>query len=532
MTGGGAIARQLAASGIDTLFGLPGVQTYALHDALVDVPIQYVGARHEQGAAYMALGYAQSTGRPGVYSAVPGPGVLNTTSALATALATDTRVLCIAGQVATPSIGRRRGELHELPDQLAILRGLTKDAQRIERGSDAPAAVARAIAQLSSGRPGPVALEVPMDVMAGPCDAAVAALVTTAKPAVDTDAIERAATIVAGARTPMLWIGSGAIGARAELLALAERLGAPIASWRGGRGIAGDDHPLATNVAAAWHLWERTDVLIVVGSRAETPFLRWPPRTQPPRIVRIDIDAAERDRLAVDVFVHADASAGVGALVTALGRRAVHRRSGDEIMTARATAAAEAARIQPQVGLLAALRDVMPRDAFLVEDMCQASYASWFAFPIHEPRTFVRAGYSGNLGFGYATAIGVKIAHPRRAVVALAGDGGFLFTMQELATAAQYRIGVVVVVVDNQGWGNVRRDQLAQFGRTSGADLTSPDFVRLAESFGVAGHRATDPPSLRRVLERALADDRPALIHVPIPRDSEASPWPLILRRT
>ena len=278
MTGGMAIARQLIANGVDTVFGLPGAQMYPFFDALQQRSdaIRTYGARHEQGTAYMAFGYARSTGRPGVCSVVPGPGLLNATAALATAMGANAPVLCVTGQVPSQFIGRGRGHLHELRDQLATIRGLVKWAERIERPADAPRIVNEAFRQMLSGRPGVVCIEMAWDVMASQEQVTQLppATIETAHPPSEM-AIEAAAAILAHAKNPMIFTGSGAQHAHVEITALAEALNAPVTAFRGGRGVVGNDHPLGLTCAAAMKLWPACDAVVGIGTRLELPYMRW-----------------------------------------------------------------------------------------------------------------------------------------------------------------------------------------------------------------------------------------------------------------
>ena len=252
MTGGDAIVDSLLRHGIDTVFGLPGVQVYGLFDAFARASnsLRLINARHEQTTAYMALGYACATGRPAVYSVVPGPGVLNTTAALATAWGVNAPVLCLTGQVPSAMIGKLRGSLHELPDQLATLRSLLKWAERIEHPSEAPYLVARAFQEMLSGRRSPVALEMPWDQFPAVADITPQdPLPLHPNPVPDTAKIAALAKLVEGARAPMLWVGGGALHAAPEIRALAEKIGAPVVSFRNGRGIVDDRHPLGLTIA-------------------------------------------------------------------------------------------------------------------------------------------------------------------------------------------------------------------------------------------------------------------------------------------
>jgi len=533
MTGGEAIVAGLLAHGVDTVFGLPGAQIYGLFDALhrAQPRLKVVGARHEQACSYMALGYARATGRPSVCVVVPGPGVLNAGAGLLTAFGGNQPVLCVTGQVPLGFLDRGRGHLHEMPDQLATLRGLTKWAERIEYPALAPERVAQAFQQMISGRPGPAALEMPWDVFTQavevePC----APLPRIAPPPPDPERIEQAARLVARSRAPMIFVGGGAIGAADAVLELAELIDAPVVAFRTGRGIVSNAHELGLTIAEAYPLWPRTDLMIGIGTRLEVPFWRWPFRPKGLGSIRIDIDPAEMRRLMPDVAVIADAADGTPALVAAVRRTDRSRTAWrEEIRRARAAVAAEVASIQPQFDYLRALREVLPADGIVTDEISQVGFASWYAYPVYAPRTFIASGYQGTLGSGYATALGAKVACPERPVVAITGDGGFLFAVQELATAVQYGIGVVALVFNNDAYGNVRRDQLQQFGgRLLGSELHNPDFVRLGESFGVASARVESPAAMQSLLERALADGRPWLIEIKVPRASEADPWRFI----
>lgn len=538
MTGGEAIVAGLIANGVDTVFGLPGAQMYPLFDALARNTdrIRTVGARHEQACGYMAFGYGRSTGRPGVYSVVPGPGVLNTTAALATGWGCNTPMVCLTGQIPSGFIGRRRGHLHEIADQLGTLRSLVKWAARIERPADAPGLVAEAFRQAQSGRPGPVALEMAWDVMAGSEDVPhAAAAVRDAPPKPDPLAVSHAANLIRAARCPIIMTGSGAQDAGPAIARLAERIGAPVAAFRGGRGVVDEAGPWGLSSYAAFRLYGGCDLVIGIGTRLEMPTMRWANMMQMTTrldggraLIRIDIDPAEMGRLEADAGIVADSGEGVMALLAALdGHRAVDNRAAIE--GARA-AAAEAIRIvQPEIDYLDVIRDVLPADGLLVEELCQAGFASYFGYPVHQPRTYVSTGFQGTLGYGFPTALGVKVAHPDKPVVAITGDGGFMFGVQELATARQYGIGLVTVVFNNEAYGNVRRDQETRYGnRLIGADLVNPDFPALARAFGIDTASVTSPAALRPVLAAALTKGAPALIEVKIVRGSEASPWPFI----
>jgi acetolactate synthase I/II/III large subunit len=528
MTGGEAIVDSLLRHGIHTVFGLPGVQVYGLFDAFARASnrLRLINARHEQGTAYMALGYACATGRPAAYAVVPGPGVLNTTAALATAWGVNAPVLCLTGQVPSTMIGRGRGQLHELPDQLATLRSLLKWAERIEHPTQAPMLVARAFQEMLSGRRGPVALEMPLDQF--PAVAEVEPqdpLPLFPAPTPDTAKMAALVRLLDQAKAPMLWVGGGAQHASIEILSLAERLGAPVVSFRCGRGIVDDRHPLGLTIPAAYRLWQETDLLVGIGTRLDVPLSRWgepPPGLQ---LARIDIDPAEMRRLKVDIGIVADAAVAAQLLAADVTPRQDAGRAG-AIARAKAETASAIGKVQPQMSYLAAIREALPEDGILCDEMTQAGYVLWFGFPFHAPRTLVTSGFSGTLGAGFPTALGAKVAYPDRPVVAVTGDGGFLFGGSEFATAVQHRINLVTVLFNNSAYGNVLRDQRRLFdGREAGSRLHNPDFRTYARSFGVSYWRATDADGLRTAVTEALAARAPALVEVITDIAEEYAPW-------
>ena len=528
-----AIVQTLIAHGVDTVFGLPGVQTYPLFDALARAGVRIIGVRHEQTAAYMAFGYAQATGRTGVYCVVPGPGFLNSSAALISAHGASAPVLCITGEIPSRFIGSGLGHLHELPDQLATIRSLTKWAATVEHPTQAAELTARALYHARSGRPRPTAIAVPWDILGAPAPAPgpAAQPVPVATPPLDTAAIARAAELLAQAKQPMIMVGSGARAASAEVAQLARLLQAPVVSFRGGRGIISDEDPYGLTSAVGFELWPYTDVLLGIGSRLELTWYRWPERPPGLRTVLIDIDPKQAVRLLPDVSVVADAREGATALLRELAYTEAPRpdRSA-EFAQLKARKAAEFRDIGPDLDYLAAIRAALPPDGFFVEEICQAGFASYFAFPVRAPREFVTCGHQGTLGFGYPTALGVKSAFPERAVVSVSGDGGFAFGLPELATAVQYNLGVVAVVFNNEAFGNVLLDQQRLFdGREVGSRLRNPDFAAVAQAFGAAGYVVRAPAELEGALTKALADGRPAVIEVKTTLGGTATPWKYLM---
>ncbi len=521
MTGGEAVVRALIAEGVDTVFGLPGIQNDWLYNAFYDAKdrIRIIHTRHEQGAAYMALGHALATGRPAVFSVVPGPGFLNSTAALSTAYALNAPVLCLTGQIHSKLIGKAQGILHEIPDQLGIMRSLTKWAERVERPADAPGLVAEAFRQLRSGRPRPVGLEVPMDVLErrevveGPTTQ-----LSAEYPEVDLELIGRAATKLAGAKRPLIFVGGGALGAATAVKQLAEILQAPVVAHRTGHGVLDSRHFLSVVQPQAHPLWKGADVVLAIGTNLRVPLQTWGVDDDL-TVIRIDVDPDAHGRIrAPALAITARAEDAMGPLIERVTRLAPRRASREPEMRALAASwRADCAFMAPQREFLTVIREALGEDGIFVEELTQVGFSARAIFPVYHPRTFITTGYQGTLGFGFPTALGVKVARPDVPVISVAGDGGFMFTVQELAAAVQHSIPLVTVVFNNGQYGNVQQMQRQLYGnRIIASDLVNPDFVKLAEAFGAEAYRARTTAELGIALAAALKTGRPALIDVPV----------------
>lgn len=533
MRGGKALMDSVLSYGVDTIFGIPGGQTYELFDALYDRgnDINLITTRSEQGAAYMAFGYAKSSGKVGVYTVVPGPGVLNSGAALTTAYACNAPVMCLTGQVPSTGIGKGIGFLHDVPDQFGILERMTKWAARIDHPAHAPAAVQEAFRQMTTGRPRPVALEMAPDIMSQEAEVEMLDPVIAREPiSPDPDQIAAAAKMLGAARNPMITIGGGAIDAGPELLALAEMLQAPVISQRAGRGVISDRHYLSHSFPAGHRLWPEVDVVLAVGTRFKYPRMHWGTDAGL-KTIHIDIDPTEINRISrPDLGIIGDAKQSVALLVAALekvnGKRASRKA---ELESFKAGLQREFRdNVQPQMTILDIIREELPEDGIFVDEITQVGYASWYGFPVYAPRTFISSGYAGNLGFGLPTAIGVKVANPDRKVVAISGDGGFMFHCGELATAVRYGLNVIFIVFNDGAFGNVARAQATRYdGRVIGTSLTNPDFAAMAESFGATGYRVGTPEELRSKIREGFAQNGPVVIEMPLPKTD--FPWKYLL---
>ena len=355
---------------------------------------------------------------------------------------------------------------------------------------------------MMSGRRGPVSLEMPwMCSPSAPRSALSKVFDTLPAPQPDPDRIKAAAASIKGSKRPMIFVGSGAIHAREEILELAEMIDAPVVAFRSGRGIVSNAHELGLTMAAAYRLWPTTDLMIGIGTRLELPTMsRWPYRPDGLKSVRIDIDPVEMRRFTPDAAVIADAQAGTADLVAAVKKAGYSKTSGrrSEIREATAAAQQEIQKVQPQMAYLNILREVLPANAIVTDELSQVGFASWYGFPVYSRAPSSPRAIRARSARAFRPRLAPRSPIPDRPVVAITGDGGFMFGVQELSTAVQFKIGVVTLVFNNNAYGNVRRDQRERFdGRVVASDLVNPDFVKLAESFGVGAARVTSPDHFR-----------------------------------
>jgi acetolactate synthase I/II/III large subunit len=532
-----ATVESLLRHGLDTVYALPGLHNDPLFDAFyhagannTEGRLRVIHPRHEQTAAYMALGAALATGKPQAFAVVPGPGLLNAGAALLTAYGMNAPVIGLIGQIPQADIDRGHGHLHEIHDQLGLMRHITKWAERIRSPQEAPTLVSQAIWHATSGRPRPVALECALDTWAKRAEVTL-----PDKPlplpteSIDDEAITAAAKILGAAERPIIVVGGGALDAGAEVIKLAELLEAPVSSYRRGRGVVPSSHRLAVDMPVGHRLWKDADAVLAIGTRFFIQNGNWG-IDRNLRVVRLDIDPDEHDRYAKpDVALVGDAAPQLRALIAALARhnRPRHSRA-QELKGHRAWFAERLSRLEPQMSFLRAIRAALPEDGIFVDEVSQIGFASRVALPIEKPRTFLSPGYQDNLGWGFGTALGAKAAMPDRKVLAIAGDGGFLYQVGELATAARHNLAVVVVVFDNGAFGNVKRIQQERYGnRLIASDLQNPDFSKLADSFGIASFKAADAKQLEDALHKAFALNAPALVWVP--HGDVPSPWDMIM---
>lgn len=528
-TGGQLLVGQLLAEGVTHLFALPGVQLDWAFDPLIDAApsLRVVVPRHEQATSYMADGYARVSGKVGTCMMVPGPGVLNALSGLATAYACSSPVVCLAGQIRTRAIGQGWGLLHEVQGQSAALDAVTKWRRMAREAGAVPGLIRQAFMECRSGRPRPVAVELPHDVLQDSATAGseLPGSVTCLAP--DPKAVDQAAALLDNAAAPLIWAGSGVLSAHAgdALRQVAEKLGAPVVMTDSARGALSDRHPLALPGLAGRALATHSDVILVAGSRGMSVLGLPTPQAPQAKTIYVNVDACDTTPpRSAGLLLEGDARLALLALGSALKRRspAEGARACESV---RAWCQRQIQILQPQLSWLSALRDAIPDDGVLVNELTQIGYVAPFGYAVYEPQTFITPGYQGTLGYGLPTALGACLGAPGRRVVSINGDGGFGWNLQELATAVRYGIPLVIVVFRDGAFGNVRRMQLEAFGREIGTTLHNPDFVALARAFGVDARKVETPAALTSAIREA-PQDAPLLIEVPV--GVMPSPWPLI----
>lgn len=522
MTGGEALVAQLVREGGRVVFGVPGVQLYGVMAALRDEPaVRFITTRHEQSTTYMADGYARASGEFGTALVVPGPGLLNASAGLSTAYSASSPVFLISGQVPKASLGRNVGVLHEVHDQLDCIAPVTKWRRRVLEVADVPAAVHEAVHQLRNGRPRPVEIEMPPDTMESEGEVTLLDPARAERPTPPRADLERAAEMLLAAKRPLLYVGGGVhpSGAHDAVAAVADYLQAGVVQTAEGKGAISDASDLSLGAALSpdsplRSYVNQADVVLVVGSRVAVAGFG---RDQ--QLIQIDIDPDEIGRNHAKTFgLPGDAGATLDALVERLRASEPPKPSRKTERETLRAAIAESITQEPQTSIMKSLRAGTPEEAIFVGDMTQIGYYARPAWPVYRPRTFVTSSYSGNLGYAYPVALGAKVACPDKPVIAICGDGGFFYNVQELSTAARYGINVVAVVFNDNAYGNVARDLDEAWGGTYGADLSNPDLMKLADAFGVAGLRAKEPTDVGRLVREGIGLDRPVLIEVPVGR--------------
>jgi 5-guanidino-2-oxopentanoate decarboxylase len=529
MTCGEAVMRLLTAYEVDTVFGMAGTMTLELYRGIARTGIRHVQCRNEQGASFMADGYARATGKPGVCAIIGGPGVTNAATGIAQAYSDSQPMLVLSGASPAPTQGKGWGAIHELNDQAAVTAGFTAFSAMVRYPQELPELIARAYAVFRSARPRPVHLSLPRDVLPTVVTDEWLPRRAPSRPMPDPAAIEEAAERLAQARRPLIFVGGGALGAGAALRAIAERIGAPVLASNAGKGILADSHPLSLSCSvlqeASREALAEADVVLLVGSEVAAGDHFLAKLEIGGALIRIDIDPTELTSMyAAAVPIQADARAAMTALATALGGRSVLGQRAEGESRVREIRARNAAQLTPLEKLHSRvwdiLRLVLPADTMVMGDATQIVYTGTFAMPVQQERCWYYSGNYCALGPALPMAIGARIGAPQRPVIAVAGDGGLMFTVNELATAAEERLALPVLVWNNDALQAIVEGMDERGIPRIGVEPKSPDFLRLAQSLGCHATRPAGAGELGQAVRQALQADRPTLIEV-----REDSPW-------
>ena len=530
MSGGEALVKSLASEGVEVIFGIPGIHMSGIIAGIRDEPgIRMFTTRHEQGAAHMADGYSRASGKPGVILVVPGAGLYNAATGLATAYARSVPVLAIAGQIPRGQMGKNLGAIHEVFDQMDVVRPVTKWRRQALTPREIPGAVSEAFRQMRTGRPRPVLIEIPPEAGVERDEVQLRSPTAVSRIVPSPEELREVARVIAESRLPLIYAGGGVARSDAEeaLVRLAEATNIPVITSSGGKGTMPDGHPLSygscfspqgerQEMNQLFEVMQSADVMIGIGAR----FSLGNPAGESSTLVNINIDDTELTRHQSNTIpLHGDARATIEALLPFLIEAgAGSRPSPAEAVTAarRLIAYYDIRLKEPHYPILEALQNSIPEDSFIVWDVTQFGYYARTHYQVKHPKTYIDSGYSSNLGFSFPAALGAKVAKPDRPVVCITGDGGFMFNAVEISTAVKYGINVTTIVFRNDSYGNVANDLNEFFDGTYETDLLNPDLVAFAESFGAVGMRTDDPTDLETLIPLALERQAPVIIDVPV----------------
>ena len=519
ISGGRAVVNALEAWGVDIVFGIPGVHTLALYDALYEHPsIRHILVRHEQGAGFMADGYSRVSGKVGVAITTTGPAAVNALTPIGQAYAESTPLLVIASGPTEETAGKDVGALHEMKDQFATAVSVSGKGRRVSSIDEIPEAINEAFVGMQCERPRPYYLEIPLDILKAEAEVTPIPPESFPPKTPDEDSLDQAISLIREAKRAMILAGGGAKDAGDLLVRLAEQLNAPVGLTYNGLGTVPADHPLFLGGGPAVGKWlGEADLLIAVGTHfSERNTRDWD--TAPKKLIHLDLDPSVVGlQYAADVAMICDSATGLQAILFRLeGEAPKDEWAGEQIEESRRNPSGTPAPPGGMFeGIVQTLRASLDRDAVVTNDMTGISYQARRTFPVYAPRTFLTPFTYGTLGFALPTAIGAKIACPDRQVVALCGDGGFLFTAQELATAKQQRLSLPIILGNDNRYNAIGRAMSRESkGREIGVELDNPDFVMYAKSFGLNGIRVTTNDQLKGALENALKADLPTLIEV------------------
>ena len=526
VTCGESLIALLESYGVDTVFGIPGVHTLDLYRGLAGSSIRHVQARNEQGAGFMADGYARLSGKPGVCILISGPGVTNACTPMGQSFADSIPVLVISSTTASDSLGKGWGCLHEVTDLEAVTRPLTALSATAGSADELEGLIAQAFSIFAAERPRPVHIAVPIDVLAETVSGAWQVRRPPDRPVPTAETINQAAALLRRADRPVIYAGGGAAGAAQTLTRIAERLDAAVITTNAGKGVVPDSHPLCLGGgivrAPVRTFLSQADVVLAIGTEISETDSFVPKLSLTGQLIRIDIDSRKiNDLYPADIGIVGDAATAATQLLKALGPEDTSRGTAQTVSVVRRSVFDELSDSESRhIRMLMVLRETLPDDAVIAGDICQVIYTGAFAYPVEQPRQWhYPAGYC-TLGCGLPNGIGGKLALGDTPVVVVAGDGGFMFTVQELVTAAELELALPIIVWNNAGLKQIRDDMASREIPATGVDGRNPDFLQLASACGCHATRPENEEAFRDAIKGALKASGPTLIEV-----NEDSPW-------
>ncbi|MEM7349040.1 MAG: 5-guanidino-2-oxopentanoate decarboxylase, partial [Chloroflexota bacterium] len=523
MTCGEALMKLLEKYGVDTVFGMPGEHTLTLYQGIANSNIKHIQIRNEQGAGFMADGYARVSGKPGVCTLISGPGVTNAATAMGQAYADSIPMLIISSVTSTYTLGKGWGCLHEVTDQQAVTAPLTALSATALSPEDLPELIGQAYAIFESSRPRPVHISIPVDVLSMMTDGDWEPRKTPSRPMPNPTDIQAAVELLAQAKRPIICVGGGALKANEALTVLAEQLNASVLSSNAGKGVVPESHPLSLGGsiwrAPAQNYLAKADTILAIGTELSETDSFIERLDLNGKLIRVDIDPSKiNDLYPADVGIVADAQATAEALLTTLQAQGISNvgvNTAQEVSAVREELMSEVNAVEAQhLKILVSLRQAMPADTVIMGDITQLVYTGSFAMPVDQPSCWhYPAGYCA-LGPGLPMAVGAKVAEPDRPVVVIAGDGGFMFTVQELATAAELGLNLPIILWENDGLGQIREGMDNRNIPHVGVTYRNPDFVAMAKAFGCYGVRPNSLAELEAAVTEAFKADMPTMINI------------------
>lgn len=536
LTGGKIVVKTLEELKVDTVFGIPGIHNLDIYDALLESNIKHVTARHEQGIGYMADGYARITGKPGVALVITGPGLTNILTAMGEAYHDSIPMVVISSQIPTWALGQRIGFLHELKNSTILAKSVTKESRTVLTHADIPSYIKEAYELANSGRPGPVHVEIPLDILQESIDEEyIDFFINVPKkntPFFDFDEqiLLNVLNEVNRAKKPVLIVGGGGWRATKEIINLAETISAPVIQTAAGKGIMDETHPLCIGTRIHFPIvreyLQNSDLVIAVGTELSPTDLWEMPLEIGGKLIQIDLDAANFNRnYPADIGLKGDARYLLNNLINKIKKerqinpqvvkKVTEMKNNSRKQLSEVTGVSEDLEIIKD--MLQAIRSQLPNEGILFTDMTTPAYIGLSEFTVYQPRTYIHPVGFGTLGFALPAAIGAKIAEPQRAICVLAGDGGFQFTMPELAVACSEKISLPIIIWNDNGFGEIRRNEEARHpGQRIAVDHENPDFINLAKAYGIKGRVVRSPEELKDTLQQAFKEEKPMFIEIKV----------------